>query len=117
MNVARRTYNTNSQIKFKTTMLKSYLCDYSDVSKLVKGRITVAAHTAVTPDRINEQVITKGGAPFTDCISEINNTKEDNTKNIDVLKNHSETLEKIYGNVEKKNEITLSQVQSFLNLN
>ena len=85
MNVARRNYNTNSQIKFKTTMLKSYLCDYSDVSKLVKGRITVGAHTAVTPDRINEQVITKGGAPFTDCISEINKTKEDNTKNIDVL--------------------------------
>ena len=27
---SRGTYNVNSQIKFKTTMLKSSLCDYSD---------------------------------------------------------------------------------------
>ena len=28
---SRGTYNSNSQIKFKTPMLRSYLCDYSDV--------------------------------------------------------------------------------------
>ena len=28
---SRGTYNGNSQIKFKTPMLRSYLCDYSDV--------------------------------------------------------------------------------------
>ena len=33
---SRGTYNVNSQIKFKTTMLKSILCDYSDVYILVK---------------------------------------------------------------------------------
>ena len=45
-----RTYNTNSQIKFKTTMLKlncySYvfkLCDYSDAYILAKGNITILA--------------------------------------------------------------------------
>ena len=38
---ARRTYNTNSQIKFKTSMLKSSLCDYSDAYILVSGNITV----------------------------------------------------------------------------
>ena len=27
---SRGTYNVNSQIKFKTAMLKSTLCDYSD---------------------------------------------------------------------------------------
>ena len=27
---SKETYNTNSQIKFKTTMLKSSLCDHSD---------------------------------------------------------------------------------------
>ena len=27
---SRRTYNSNSQIKFKTSMLRSSLCDYSD---------------------------------------------------------------------------------------
>ena len=35
------TYNTNSQIKFKTSMLKSSLCNYSDADILVKGLITV----------------------------------------------------------------------------
>ena len=35
---SRGTYNVNSQIKFKTTMLKSSLCDYSDEYILVKGK-------------------------------------------------------------------------------
>ena len=39
---SRGTYNTNSQIKFKTTMLKSSLCDYGDAYIFVKGRITIA---------------------------------------------------------------------------
>ena len=37
------TYNTNSQIKFKTSMLRLSLCDYSDEYILVSGTITVAA--------------------------------------------------------------------------
>ena len=32
-------YNTNSQIKFKTTTLKSSLYDYSDAYILMKGNI------------------------------------------------------------------------------
>ena len=35
------TYNTNSQVKLKTSMLKSNLCDYIDAFILVKGNITV----------------------------------------------------------------------------
>ena len=38
---SRGTYNVNSQIKFKTTMLKSSLCNYSDAYILVKGTITI----------------------------------------------------------------------------
>ena len=38
---AHGTYNTNSQIKFKTSMLKSSLCDYSDAYILVSGTIKV----------------------------------------------------------------------------
>ena len=38
---SRGAYNVNSQIKFKTTMLKSSLCDYSDAYILVKGKITI----------------------------------------------------------------------------
>ena len=40
---SRGTYNTNSHMKLKTSMVKSILCDYSDVYTLVKGRITIAA--------------------------------------------------------------------------
>ena len=35
---SRVTYNVNSQIKFKTTMLKSSLCDYSDATSLLREK-------------------------------------------------------------------------------
>ena len=38
---SRGTYSVNGQIKFKSTMLKSSLCDYSDAYIPVKGTITV----------------------------------------------------------------------------
>ena len=38
---SRGTYDVNSQIKFKTTILKSNLCDYSDAYILAKGKITI----------------------------------------------------------------------------
>ena len=43
---ARGTYNTNSQIKIKTSMLKLILCDYSDAYILVSETITVATSAA-----------------------------------------------------------------------
>ena len=84
---SRVAYNVNSQIKFKTTMLKSTLCDYSDAYILVKGTITVN-NTAVQgagANNINKKVIFKNCAPFTNCISEINNTQIDNAKDIDIV--------------------------------
>ena len=39
---SRGTYNEDNQIRFKTSMLRSCLCDYSDVYTLIKGTITVA---------------------------------------------------------------------------
>ena len=42
----RRTYNTNSQIKFKTTTLKSSLCYYSDAQIILKGTITIVGQEA-----------------------------------------------------------------------
>ena len=84
---SRGAYNVNSQIKFKTTMLKSSLCDYSDAYILVKGTISVnntaAADAAV--NNTNKKVIFKNCAPFTNCISEINNTQIDNAKDIDIV--------------------------------
>ena len=104
---SRGTYNVNSQIKFKTTMLKSSLCDYSDANILVKGTITVNNTGAADADanNTNKKVIFKNCAPFTNCISKINNTQVDNTKDIDIvmpmynLIEYSESYSKISGNV------------------
>ena len=68
-------------------MLKSSLCDYSDAYILVKGTITVnntAAQGAAANDT-NKKVIFKNCAPFTNCISEINNIQIDNAKDIDIV--------------------------------
>ena len=77
-NESRRTYNVNSQIKFKTTTLKSSLCDYSDAYILVKGKITITGAgddaTAKQADERDKGVAFKNCAPFRNCISEINNT-------------------------------------------
>ena len=84
---ARGAYNVNSQIKFKAIMLKSSLCDYSDAYILVKGTISVTntAAAGVAANNINKKVIFKKCAPFTNCISEINNTQIDNAKDIDIV--------------------------------
>ena len=84
---SRETYDTGSQIKFKTTMLKSSLCDYSDAYIHVKGTITVNNTAAADADanNTNKKVIFKNCAPFTKCISEVNNTNVDNAKDIDIV--------------------------------
>ena len=78
---SRGTYNVNSQIKFKTTMLRSSLCDYSDVYILVKGKIKItgAGDNAAgrQADERDKSVAFKNFAPFANCISEINNTQTD----------------------------------------
>ena len=56
---SRGTYNINSQIKFKTTMLKSTLCDYSYVYVLVKWTISFIVQGAdaggIQADRNNKK--------------------------------------------------------------
>ena len=64
---SRGTYNTNGQIKFKTTMLMHIY--------LLKDHITVN----------NTAADGAAAAPFTNCISEINNTKVHNAKDIDIV--------------------------------
>ena len=109
---SRGAYNVNSQIKLKTTMLKPSLCGYSDAYILVKGTISVnnTAAAGAAVNNTNKKVIFKNCAPFTNCISEINNTQIDNAKDIDIvmpmynLIEYSDNYEKhqeIYGNIVK----------------
>ena len=99
---SRGAYNVNSQIKFKTTMLKSSLCDYSDAYILVKGRITINGSGA--------------DAPFTNCISEINNTQVDNAKDIDIIMPMYSLIDtviimrkqqEVYGNILEMNQMMI----------
>ena len=94
-------------------MLRSSLCDYSDSYILVSGTITVAA-LAAGRENNNIKVVIKNCAPFTNCISEINNTQIDNTKDIDVvmtmynLREYSDNYSKhqeIYGNTIGINQV------------
>ena len=84
---SRRTRNTNSQLKFKTSTLKSSLRDHSDAYIFVKGTITVpnTTGTAATANNTNKNVILKNCAPCKDCISEMNGTQVDKAKDIDIV--------------------------------
>ena len=80
---SRGAYNVNGQIKFKTTMLKSSLCDYSDAYIFVKG--TISATITAAANNTNKKVIFKNCAPFANCISEINNTQIGNAQDMDIV--------------------------------
>ena len=84
---ARGTYSPNKQIKFKTAMLRSTLCDYDEAYILVKGNITVNNTAAAAGDanNTNKKVIFKNCAQFASCISKINNTQIDNAEYIDTV--------------------------------
>ena len=56
-NESRGTQNKDNQIRFKTSVLSSSLCGYSNAHILVKGAITVAQATAAAPNNPNKKVI------------------------------------------------------------
>ena len=68
-------------------MLRSSLCDYSDAYILVKGSKTANNTAAADSDanNANKKVVFKNCAPYTDCISQTNNTQVDNAKDIDII--------------------------------
>ena len=63
-------------------MLRSGLCDYSDVYIVVKGTITVTDPNNGNNDK---KLALKNNAPFTSCISKINNTLIDNAEDLDIV--------------------------------
>ena len=103
----RGIYSSNKQIRFKTSMLRSSLCGYSDAYVLVKGNILVnnTAGTGAAVNNTDRKVIFKNCAPFTNCIRKINNTEVDNAEYIDIvmpmckLIEYSETYSKTSGSL------------------
>ena len=67
-------------IKFETKVIKSNLCGYSDAYILVTGDITATGGDA------NTKVAFKNCAPFTKCVTHINDEHDDNADNLDIVK-------------------------------
>ena len=79
---------TGNDIKFKTTMLRSNLCDYADASILVKRTIEIIGTAddaaARQADEGDKGATFMNCASYTKCINRINNTETDNAKDIDI---------------------------------
>ena len=75
-------YHVNKEIRNKTPMLRSDLCNFSDANVVVKGSITVT-----DPDEAKRKksVTFKNNAPFMNCISKINGVQIDNSEDLDVV--------------------------------
>ena len=61
------------------------LCVYSDAYILVVGTIEIPNTGTATAQNNKKNIIIKNFVPFTDCISETNNTQIDNAKDIDMI--------------------------------
>ena len=106
-------YDVNKEIRIKTSMLRSDLCDYSNAYIVVKGTITI-----VRPNNAkrNKSVAFKNNTPFINCISKINGIKIDNAEDLDVvmpmynLLEYSKNYKKqqvVYGIIVEMNQVIL----------
>ena len=62
--LASSQYSINKNIKFKTSMLRSYLRDYSDAYVVVKGTVDLLATAANENDKAEKDVAFKNNGPF-----------------------------------------------------
>ena len=78
-------------------MLKSSFSDYSDTCILGKGTITIAGAgadaAARNTDEIKTQVAFENYAPFSNRISQINNTQVDNAEYLDIMRSMHNVIE------------------------
>ena len=98
VNSLSNTYNKNKSIRFKTPMLRSNLCDYSDAYILVKGTITVTApgvnnNANNIRHKRNRPVILKNNSPFVSCITRINGELIEDADDLDIVMSMYNLLE------------------------
>ena len=124
------TYNENKSIRFKTSMLRSNLCDYSDAYILVKGTITVTApgvnnNANNIRDKRNRPLILKNNAPFVSCITRINGELIEDADDLYIVmpiynlleysKNYGKTIGSLYNYY--RGELTNDINNNFANIN
>ena len=78
------TYDTNKQIRFKTSMLRSDLCDYNDAYIVIQGVVTVSAEER-DRDEMDRDFVLKNNVPFISCILKINDVLIENAEDLDVV--------------------------------
>ena len=77
--------NYNEEIRIKTSLLRSDLCDFSDTYIVVKGTITVVIPNNEKNKNKDKATAFKNNAPFINCLSKINEVKIDNAEDLEVL--------------------------------
>ena len=103
---SQENYDVNKEIRIKTSMLRSDLCDFSDAYIVVKGNITVTKKTFTVNDfdapnntagNVNatntandnafgeDKLVFKTNAPFINCASKFNGGKIDNAEDLDLV--------------------------------
>ena len=80
---SEKNYSVNKEIRIKTPMLRSDLCDFSDAYIVVKGDITLEGDNSA--NKRNKSFTFKNNAPFISCISKINGIKIDNAEDLVVV--------------------------------
>ena len=90
-------YNENKSIRFKTPMLRSDLCDYSDAYILVNSMITVTANAGANNirDKKDRKLILRNNTLFVSCITRINNELIEDTDDLDIVMTMYNLLEYI----------------------
>ena len=94
-----KSHSTSKQIRFKTSMLRSNLYDYSDACIIVKEAITIDGTNELAYDK---KLTLRNNASFINCIWKINNTLINSAEGLDIVmpvynlieygKNSSKTL-------------------------
>ena len=88
---SEKNYSLNKEIRIKTSMLRSDLCNYSDAYVVVKGEITLEGDN--DGNKQNKNLTFKNNSPFINCISKINGIKIDNAEDLDVVMSMYNLLE------------------------
>ena len=119
------TCNTSKPIRFKTSLLRSDLCDYSDAYVWVKGTIIVT--NPIDNANFNKELTLKNNAPFISCISKINGEFVENAEDLDIvmpiynLLEYSKNYEKTSGSLfnyyrDESSEITIGAGNNAINI-
>ena len=117
--------NTSKPIRFKTSMVRSDLCDYSAAYVWVKGKITVTNPNDNA--NFNKELTLKNNASFISCISKINGELVENAEDLDIripmydLLEYSKNYEKTSGSLfnyyrDEPSEITVGAGNNAINI-